>query len=77
MDTLASIARTRTVEEARQALSAAGVSVAAWAKANGFKPSTVAAVLRGERQARIGQSHKIAVTLRIKSGVVADDPRRV
>jgi gp16 family phage-associated protein len=67
----------RTVEEARQALSSAGVSLSAWARAHGFKPSTVAAVLRGERQARIGQGHKVAVALRIKHGVIADDPKDV
>lgn len=80
MDTLGANARipqVRTVAEARCALSTAGVSVSAWAKAHGFRPSTVAAVLRGERQVRIGQGHKIAVKLRIKQGVVTDDPGAV
>lgn len=64
----------RTAEEARAALATAGISVSSWARANGFKPSTAAAVIRGDRNARIGQSHKIAVALRIKTGVVDGDP---
>ena len=63
----------RTPEEARAALEFSGVSVSAWAKAHQFKPSTVAAVLRGDRRARIGQSHKIAVALRIKEGSIEAD----
>lgn len=75
MDTLRS--NTRSLEEAREALARAGVSVSAWARANGFKPSTVAAVLRGERDTRLGRSHAVAVALRVKDGVVVVDPREV
>ena len=67
----------RTAEQARTALDFAGVSVSCWAKANGFKPSTVAAVLRGDLSARIGESHKVAVTLRLKPGVIVEDPSEV
>lgn len=69
--------RLRTPAEARAALDFAGVSVAAWAKAHQFKPSTVAAVLRGDRRARIGESHKIAVALRIKAGEADADAASV
>ena len=67
----------RSAEEAREAMNAAGISVSAWAKAHGFKPSTVAAVLRGDRPARIGESHKVAVTLRLKAGVTDINPQDV
>ena len=68
---------TRTAEEARDAFEKAGVSISAWAKAYGFRPSTVAAVLRGKRNARIGKSHQIALALGIKTGVAVSDPREV
>lgn len=67
----------RTAEQARKALDFAGVSVSSWAKANGFKPSTVTAVLRGNLTARIGESHKVAVALRLKPGVIVRDPSEV
>lgn len=66
-----------TPDEARAALANAGISIAAWAKANGFSRSTVAAVLRGDRIPRIGQSHRIAVALRMKNGVIVDDPKKL
>lgn len=67
----------RTADQARKALDFAGVSVSSWAKSKGFKPSTVAAVLRGDLAARIGESHKVAVALRLKDGVIVDDPSEV
>jgi gp16 family phage-associated protein len=67
----------RTAEEVRSAFDFAGVSISAWAKEYGFRPSTVNAVLRGDRRARIGKSHQIAVALGIKNGSVVTDPRMV
>jgi len=42
-----------------------GITVAQWAKANGFEKSLVYAVLRGRKCLR-GQSHDIAVALGLK-----------
>lgn len=67
----------RTTEEARKALDFAGISISSWAKSNGFKPATVAAVLRGNLAARIGESHKVAIALRLKHGVIVNDPSEV
>lgn len=43
-----------------------GVSISEWAISNGFKPSSVYAVLSGRKCIR-GQSHKIAVRLGLKT----------
>lgn len=60
--------KTRTPQEAREYLNSLGLSMAAWARKFGFKRSMVCAVLRGELQCRIGQSHNIAVSLGMKEG---------
>lgn len=43
-----------------------GISIADWARANGFKYRTVIAVLHGELKAKRGVSHRIAVSLGLK-----------
>ena len=43
-----------------------GVTIRQWAKANGFNPRTVYAVLQGNLQCKHGISHKIAIALGIK-----------
>jgi len=45
-----------------------GRSIAGWARENGFKRHLVYFVLRGGRALR-GESHHIAVALKIKNGV--------
>lgn len=50
-----------------------GVSVAEWARENGFKYGQVIDVLRTDRQCRRGNSHRIAVLLGIKDGVILDE----
>lgn len=44
-----------------------GVSIAEWARSNGFKYRTVIAVLHGELKGKRGISHRIAVALGLKA----------
>ena len=41
-----------------------------WSKANGFNPATVKAVLYGHSKGLRGESHRVAIALGIKTGVV-------
>lgn len=59
---------TKTLQEAKAALDSQGISVRAWAIKNGFTPSMVHMIIRGERGTRIGKSHRAAVLLGIKDG---------
>lgn len=45
-----------------------GVSVAEWARVNGFSSALVYQVLEGNRKCLRGQSHQIAIALGIKQG---------
>jgi gp16 family phage-associated protein len=45
-----------------------GVSVAEWARVNGFSTTLVYQVLDGRRKCLRGQSHQIALALGIKKG---------
>lgn len=47
-----------------------GVSIAAWARQEGFSAPLVYQVLRGARTCTRGQSHEIAVALGLKAGAV-------
>lgn len=58
--------RLRTPKEAREWFVANGVSVAAWARQNGFKPHTVFDLLRDKSKARRGEAHRAAVALGMK-----------
>lgn len=64
----------RTPQEAKAELERKGVSVAAWAMANGFNPNLVHLILTGQRKPTRGQSHNIAVKLGIKAGETCNDP---
>lgn len=66
----------RTPEEARAELKRKGVSVTAWALANGFSPNLVFEVLAGRRSPTRGQTHKIAVKLGLKAGEIVTDPAK-
>ena len=57
---------------ARDEFARNGVSISAWAVANGFTRSLVYEVLAGRKKCLRGNSHKIAVLLGIKSGGVVD-----
>lgn len=57
--------------DARARLAAVGISVKDWAGKNNLNPSTVYAVLNGQKKCLRGESHRAAVLLGIKEGVVA------
>jgi gp16 family phage-associated protein len=63
----------RTVDEARAWLDRHGVSVSEWARAHGFPPTVVFAVLSGRTRGRWGQAHRVAVALRIKQAASASE----
>ena len=49
-----------------------GVSIAEWARTNGFSSALVYQVLDGNRKCLRGQSHQIAVALGMKKGKEMD-----
>jgi len=57
--------------QARQRLAVLGISAKDWAEQNGLTPSTVYAVLNGQKKCLRGEAHRAAVLLGIKEGVVA------
>jgi len=63
----------RTPQEARDDFIRKGISMASWAKKNGFSPVTVFQVLNGTNAGTRGVGHKIAVTLGIKEGEIVGD----
>ncbi len=63
----------KTKEQVKDCLSRQGLSVSGWARRNGFAVSTVARVVSGKSLNRYGPSHKIAVLLGIKDGIILDD----
>lgn len=64
---------TRTAEQIRADFQRKGVSISAWALANGFSTNLVFEVLAGRKKALRGQSHKIAVALGMKDGEIVND----
>lgn len=52
----------------RELIANSGVSVAEWARANGFSCGLVYQVLEGRRKCIRGQSYRIAVALGLKAG---------
>ena len=61
-----------SLAEVRALFEAGGVSVAEWARVNGFSSGLVYEVLRGQRKCIRGQSHQIAIALGLKSGQSLD-----
>ena len=57
----------RTPKQVRDEFSRCGVSIAEWARANGFSPQLVYRVIHGSNATR-GKSHEIAVRLGMKDG---------
>jgi gp16 family phage-associated protein len=55
-----------TPDNFKTRLEESGLSIAEWARTNGFNVRTVYAVLRGEIKAKRGIGHKIAVAAGIK-----------
>lgn len=64
--------RARRLKQAREAFHSTGKSVASFAREHGFSAKLVYMVLSGRRTCLRGQSHRIAVKLGIKDGVVED-----
>jgi gp16 family phage-associated protein len=58
------------VEQIKKELRRRGVTMSAWARANGHKPQDVFDVLRGRSQGTFGEGHVIAVKLGLKDGEI-------
>lgn len=63
-------AQLKSREEAKKELARRGMSVTAWAKSHGFTVDQVRDVLRKNRPCNFGASHRIAVLLGIKDGII-------
>lgn len=63
--------RTKTHEDAARTFHAQGVTISEWATRHGFCVSLVYQVLAGKRKCLRGQSHRIAVALKLKPGADA------
>ena len=74
---MASISPVRTREQVKQEFALKGISISAWAKANHFAPKLVYEILNADpaRPCLRGQSHKIAVRLGLKDGVITNSIR--
>ena len=55
-------------QEARSLISRQGISAKEWAIKHGLTPSTVYAVLNGQKKCLRGESHRAAVLLGMKAG---------
>ena len=60
----------RTSQEVRSELQKRGLSIADWARQNGFTPELVHQVLNSNRVPVRGKSHEIAVKLGLKDGII-------
>jgi gp16 family phage-associated protein len=60
----------RTPEEIRAAFEAEGRSISQWAREHGLRPAIVYQVLSGAKKGRRGDSHRAAVLLGLKHGIV-------
>ncbi len=69
---MAATTQIRTREQFRNELRRHGLSIAAWARKQNVKPQQVRDVLREEALCQYGISHKIAVLMGIKDGVIDD-----
>lgn len=67
-----SVTQLKTRDEARRELIHHGISIAAFARMHGVTSSQVRDVLRKQTPCNFGASHKIAVLLGIKAGVIDD-----
>lgn len=63
---------TRTIADVRAEFQRKGISVSAWAAANGFNSNLVHEVLAGRKKGLRGDSHKIMVLLGLKEGEIAN-----
>ena len=63
----------KSPEEVKQSFVENGQSISGWAKTHGFSRNLVYSVINSGRPCKIGNSHKIAVLLGMKNGVVVKD----
>ena len=63
----------RTSQEVRNELQKRGLSIATWARQNGFSPELVHQVLNSNKIPIRGKSHAIAVKLGLKDGIIEPD----
>lgn len=62
----------KTLQQAKEELRFRGQSMADWARENGFNPELTRKVLLGRGKCWRGESHKIAVKLGIKEGIIPE-----
>jgi gp16 family phage-associated protein len=62
----------KTREQVLDDFKSAGITLSEWARANKFNRMTVVDLLRGARQGLRGESHRCAVALGLKDGVVVE-----
>lgn len=62
------------ISAVRARLSAAGITLTAWAEANGEDLDVVNKVLSGRRACTTGKQHRVAVKLGLKDGAIAGTP---
>jgi gp16 family phage-associated protein len=60
----------KTVQEVAEDFRKRGVAIADWSRENNFNPALVYQVLKGKHIPIRGQSHKIAVKLGLKVGII-------
>jgi gp16 family phage-associated protein len=58
----------KTLNEVKQWFFREGLPVTEWAKAHGFRPEAVYALLAGRTVGRRGQAHRAAIALGLKLG---------
>lgn len=56
----------KSIKQVRDDFSQSGISIAEWARDNNFSPDLVYRILKNNKIPQRGESHKIAVRLRIK-----------
>lgn len=69
---LSKASKVKTLAEARAEFHRSGKSVKEWAIGHGLSVNLTYMVLAGKRPAFRGQSHKIAVLLGVKDGVIEE-----
>lgn len=62
----------KTSEEVKAEFRRNGITINAWARANGFTKLAVHRVISGESKCYRGKSHKIAVLLGLKDGEIVE-----
>lgn len=65
--------RLRTPEEIKKELARRGETIADLARRHGLNPKSVYDVMAGRIKGTYGESHRIAVLLRLKDGTVGDE----